>query len=112
MGNSRKNPNRCLVEGGHIFFEKETLEFLDLSLYQYSVQRKESFIYGNCAKFSDTPCLGNSIAKNQGLWKFHMIPPSVLFWIFSGIGYSRNQTVAGGGGGGVEDMEFPGVLKK
>ena len=33
MGNSRKNPSRCLVEGGHIFFEKETLEFLDLSLY-------------------------------------------------------------------------------
>ena len=30
MGNFRKNPNRCLlveVEGGHIFFEKQPLNF-------------------------------------------------------------------------------------
>ena len=81
------------------FFEKETLEFLDLSLYQYSVQRKESFTCGNCEKVSDTPCLGNSIAKNQDLWKFHMIPPSLLFWIFSGIDHSRNQTGEGQGEG-------------
>ena len=47
MGNFRKNTRylNLLVEaeGGHIFFEKKkNLEFLYLSLYGYSVQRKQS----------------------------------------------------------------------
>ena len=57
-----------LREDIYTFFEKKTLEFLDLSLYGYSVWRKKSFTCGNCATFSDTPCLGNSITKSQDPW--------------------------------------------
>ena len=34
------------------------------------VSKFQSLTQGNCAKFSDVPCLGNSIAKHQDPWKW------------------------------------------
>ena len=57
-----------------IFFEKETLEFLDLSLYRYFVQRKESFTCGSCAKF-------NKIAlQKRDSWVKRRLKEYYIFW--------------------------------
>ena len=69
MGNSRKSSNRCLVEGGHIYFfwKKTPWIFRFVTLWIFRLKKK-SFTCGNCATFSDTPCLRNSITKSQDPW--------------------------------------------